>query len=353
MPRITLISPKKFRVIRVIRGKFFFALSLAIMFVAACRQGPEAVIEQIGYYDTSGWSHEIALEGDTVWLSDREGGFLRFEGASGWKPKIQRAPVEDVIALAPCPDGALLAARFEGLVLVSRNGDVLSRLSLGNIANAVSIRGNLAFAAHGSNGIVVARIENGGLKKISHLSSPGWSHDVELWENLAVMADWDYGLRLVDIHNPGAPVEVGVFPTSTTTIAAVVGELSAGRRVAAVAEGHSGIALVDLSEARLPKLIARHTLGLNPGDPPHPKTGGWAHGIAWSHPYLFVANWKRGLAVLNIADLKKPRLVAEANFEGTALGVGVQPGPDGNIHVYLADGEAGLRILRFKPGPRS
>ena len=62
-----------------------------------------------------------------------------------------------------------------------------------------------------------------------------------------------------------------------------------------------------------------------------------------------MANWKRGLAVLNIADPQKPRLVAEQAFEGTALGVAARPGPDENIDVYLADGEAGLRILRFKP----
>jgi hypothetical protein len=318
------------------------------MLVAACGQVPDPVLEQIGYYDTAGWSHEIALDGDTVWLSDREGGFLLFERPFGWKPRLQRAPVEDVIALAPCPDGAVLAARFEGLVLVSRDGEVLSRLSIGNIANTVSIRNNLAFAAYGSNGIVIAQIENRSLKEISRLSSPGWSHDVELLGNLAVMADWNFGLRLVDIRNPKAPVQVGVFPTSTTTIAAAVGEMPAGRPIAAVAEGHSGIALVDLSEPTVPKLIARHGLGLNPSDPPHPESGGWAHGIAWSHPYLFVANWKRGLAVLNIADLRKPRLVAEEAFEGTALGIAAQPAPDGSITIYLADGEAGLRILRFR-----
>jgi len=47
---------------------------------------------------------------------------------------------------------------------------------------------------------------------------------------------------------------------------------------------------------------------LNPADRPHPESGGWVHGVAWSARHIFAANWKRGLAILDAADLHHPRL---------------------------------------------
>src|SRR5512137_870779 len=36
--------------------------------------------------------------------------------------------------------------------------------------------------------------------------------------DFALVADWNYGLRVVDIHDPRRPLEVGVQPTPATSI---------------------------------------------------------------------------------------------------------------------------------------
>ena len=95
--------------------------------------------------------------------------------------------------------------------------------------------------------------------------------------------------------------------------------------------------------------IAPELIGLDPRDPPHPERGGWAHGVAWAGRYVFVANWKRGLAVVDVADAHAPRVVAERATSGTSLGVAAVPEADSSFTVYLADGEAGLRVLVFRP----
>jgi hypothetical protein len=95
--------------------------------------------------------------------------------------------------------------------------------------------------------------------------------------------------------------------------------------------------------------LSRARLGLNASDAPHPESGGWAHGVAWCGDYLFVANWKRGLAVLDVHDPRNPRLLRELPTGGTSLGVKAEAAPDGEILVFLADGEEGLRIFRFRP----
>ena len=291
----------------------------------------------------------MALEGDRVYVSDRQGGYHVYPRAPAAGPLASAAPVKDVISLAPCGGAPLVAARFEGLVRVSPDGLVRARLELGeDIANSVATRGDLAYVAFGLHGLVVARVEPDRLRLVASLASPGWSHDVKLWGERALLADWRYGLRLVDVREPKQPREIAVVPTAATAIAIALGT-AGGRPMAAVAEGHAGVSLVDLGDPARPRVAGRASLGLDARDPPHPERGGWAHGVAWAGRYVFVANWKRGLAVVDVADAHAPRVVAERATSGTSLGVAAVPEADASFTVYLADGEAGLRVLVFRP----
>jgi hypothetical protein len=324
-------------------------LTVFVTSLSACLQHRKHCrIEETAHYDTRGWAHDVALAANNIYVSDRQGGVLVFRRDHPAEPPRIFAPVADVISLAPVADGLLLAARFDGLVQVGAGGEVRGRLGFDNeIANSVASRGDLAFVAFGLHGLVIAEAGTKGVRRISELPSPGWSHDVKLRQEQALMADWNYGLRVVDIRVPERPVELGVAPTPATAIALALGNSPDGRPMAAVAEGHGGVSLIDLSNPAHPALVSRASLGLNPKDQPHPESGGWAHGIAWSRRYLFVANWKRGLTVLDVHDLHKPRIALEYNAGGTALGVQTEAAPDGSISVFLACGEAGLIILRF------
>jgi hypothetical protein len=320
-----------------------------VVCISACIHGSRRYrIEETARFDTPGWAHDVALTDNKIYVSDRQAGLLVFRRDQGLTSPQVFTPVADVISLAPGVDGLLLAARFEGLVQMAPDGAVLGRLAFENeIANYVSARGDLAFVAFGLHGLVVAQPGKDGIRQIAGLASPGWSHDVKLWREHALLADWNYGLRIVDIRAPEKPVEIAVVPTPATAIALALGNSSDGRPMTAVAEGHGGVSLVDLSDPAQPRVIARHSLGLNPGDRAHPESGGWAHGVAWSGRYVFVANWKRGLTVLDVDDLQKPRIAAEYHTSGTALAVQAESAPDGSITVFLADGEAGLLQLQF------
>ena len=326
---------------------FGFCCISGILLVA-CGRRTQPRLEEVASFDTAGWAHDIALSDNELYVSDRQGGFLLFDRSRGWTAPRIAAPVADVISLAPNGGQPLLASRFDGLVLVSRDNNVVARYSNGDIANAVAVRGNLAFAAYGLHGLVIARIKEDGIHVASELPSPGWSHDVKLWQDRALLADWNYGLRVVNIANPERPVEVAVLPTPATTISVSLRDMPA-KPMAALAEGHAGIAIVSFDGSGRPSLQGRHSLGLNPRDSPHPETGGWAHGIAWCGDYLFVANWKKGLAVLDVHDVRNPRPVLEHPTKGTSLAVAAEPERDGSILVFLADGEAGLRVIRFRP----
>ena len=327
--------------------KLFICVFLSAL--AGCRSrvvGPD--LREVALIDTTGWAHDIAFDGTDLYVSDRQGGFVLLDRRDLSRPPRVATPVTDVISLAPSAGRVLLASRFEGLVLATQSGAVLARLSNGDIANAVEARGDLAFIAYGLHGLVVARVAESGIHVISQLPSPGWSHGLRLSRERAFLADWNYGLRVVDIRDPSKPVEIGVLPTPATTIAVSLHEPD-GRPMAALAEGHAGIALVDFDADGHPLLLCRNQLGLNPKDKPHPEAGGWVHGVAWTGPYLFVANWKRGLAILDVRDVRKPKLLLEHLTTGTSLAVAAEQQSDGSYLVYLADGEAGLRVFRFTP----
>ncbi len=324
---------------------FLLVIGCAVCFT--CAPGRDVEFEEIAHYNTSGWAHDVTMDRGYLYVADRQGGYLVFRRDGEYTNPRIHAPVQDVISLAPHNGRPLLASRFEGLVLASPSGRVEARYSNGDIANAVVTRNNLAFAAYGSHGLVICRLGPRTLNLVSELPTPGWSHDVKLWRNRALLADWNYGLRVVDISLPGNPQEVGILPTPATAICISIGELMGGP-VAAVAEGHAGISLAALESNGRPVFLSRHLLGLNPSDAPHPETGGWAHGVALCGSYLFVANWKRGLAVLDVRDPAQPRSIMELPTRGTSLGVKAEAAPDGTILLFLADGEAGLRVLRFK-----
>jgi hypothetical protein len=326
--------------------KFRLMIGLAIqLMVSACACPHTAQLREIYHFDTPGWAHDLSLDGGTLYVADRQGGYLVFQSASGYKKPSPAAPVRDVISLSPNSGMPVLASRFEGLVFVSPSGEIRSRYSNWDIANAVQVRDNTAFAAYGLHGLVIVRLVDGRAQLISQLPANGWSHDLRLSRKQALIADWK-GLKIVDIANPEKPSEIAFLPSGATCISLAIKESEDGRMVA-LAEGHAGIAIVRVDDAGHPLLLGRNFLGLNPADEIHPESGGWVHSVAWAGRYLFAANWKRGLAVLDALDPKNPRLMAEYPTTGTALGVKAQRQPDGSYLVFLADGESGLRIFRF------
>jgi len=323
-------------------------LILALLIPAsACARRHAFEILEIAAVDTAGWAHDIALDRDALYVSDRQGGFLVFRRPWDWSRPAVFRPVEDVISLAPNDGTPVLASRFEGLVRVSADGKAVGKYSSGDIANAVATRGDYAFAAYGLHGLVIARLARDAIQVVAELSTPGWSHDVKLSRDQAFLADWQYGLRVVDIRDPEHPSEVGALATPATTIAVSIRE-SGEKRFAALAEGHGGVSIAELDDAGHPRLLGRNGLGLRATDAPHPETGGWAHGVAWSGRHIFVADWKRGLAVLDAEDAGNPTVVRELPVQGTALGVKTELQPDGSWLVFLADGEAGIKVYRVR-----
>lgn len=72
--------------------------------------------------------------------------------------------------------------------------------------------GGYAYVATGEGGLRVVDIANPAAPvEVGALDTPGSAVDVELMGNHAYVADGVGGLRVVDVAKPAAPAEVGVY----------------------------------------------------------------------------------------------------------------------------------------------
>src|SRR5262249_54769065 len=88
------------------------------------------------------------------------------------------------------------------------------------------------------------------------------------------------------------------------------------------------------SDREPPKVVAERVGQIGERRAPGPL------GIAVAGGYAYLAAWRHGLRVLNIADPKEPKEVAECRIEGDAKDVVVAGG-----YAFVAAQAGGLRVL--------
>ena len=103
------------------------------------------------------------------------------------------------------------------------------------------------------------------------------------------MADYSAGLRVVDVSDPAAPLEVGFLDTPSRAES-----VSAAGGYAYVADWASGLRVVDLSN---PVCTTR---GRSPRD------AGRAWGVAVAGDLAYVVGWQSGLEVVDVSPPSAP-----------------------------------------------
>jgi hypothetical protein len=81
---------------------------------------------------------------------------------------------------------------------------------------------------------------------VGALDTPGVARDVEVVGDVAYVADYSSGLRVIDVSNPESPVELGALDTPGASQLEVVGDL------AYVIYATSGLHVIDVSNPAFP-----------------------------------------------------------------------------------------------------
>jgi hypothetical protein len=132
-----------------------------------------------------------------------------------------------------------------------------------------------------------------------------------------------YGLRVIDISDPGNPVQIGGCATSGAAYAvAVDGDY------AYVADGLNGLRVIDISNPSSPAVVGGYGEGVD------------YRGVTISGDYAYVAAGAAGLVVINISNPASPTLAGQRDTPGFALEVAVS-----GDYAYVADNGSGMQII--------
>ena len=186
-----------------------------------------------------------------------------------------------------------------------------------------SIQGDTVFFANNTNSKENFDIPSLRDSSVYYEDTNGHANGVFVSGDYAYVADGNSGLAVIDISdptNPGTPVyedttgnPYGVF---------VSGDY------AYVADYTSGLAVIDISDPT------------NPGTPVYEDTTGYAWGVYVSGDYAYVADFISGLAIIDISDPTNPGTPVYENTTGSAIGVYVS-----GDYAYIADWGSGLAVI--------
>jgi hypothetical protein len=178
--------------------------------------------------------------------------------------------------------------------------------------------GDLAYVADGG-GLSITRQTQ--LSAVGVLDGLAQALDVDVEGAHAFVAD-DASLRVVDVVDPSAPVEIGSAAITSALRVAGDGDL-------AYVAGADGLSVIDVSDPANPV-----QLGQAPTTPLANK------GLCVSGALAFVSGSGLGLGVVDVSDPAAPFELGTLAMSGSGGGLSVV----GDL-VFVADGNAGLRII--------
>jgi hypothetical protein len=175
-------------------------------------------------------------------------------------------PAEDLVVIGKI---AYVADGKGGLCLIDASQPARLRLLSQvktDFARAVKVDGSYAYIADRGSGLTVVEVKNTKKPRIvGNCKTPGFAWDVAVKPGLAAVADCEFGLRFIDISNPGNPVEIGHWDVYDQTgipqqMHWALGVcLSGNRALGAFTRG--GMKIIDISDPANPKFLGQANLG--------------------------------------------------------------------------------------------
>ncbi len=191
----------------------------------------------------------------------------------------------------------------------------------------VVLAGDLAYIADYDNGLrIVSLADPTAPVEVGAYDSPGYTTDIWLHPPYAFLSDGagsNGGVRIVDVSNPAAPTSSGVFIS-----AGYVNGVAVQGNVAAVASGMLGVQFIDITDPTAP-------VDLGTIDTP-----GYAYALAYVGRYVYVADGTAGMAVIDALDPTAPVQAGAYDTDGSAYDVLVA-----GRRAYVADYGNGVVIL--------
>ncbi len=179
------------------------------------------------------------------------------------------------------------------------------------------------YAACGEDGLQILDISNLDSPQIvGAFNTPGYTEDVIIHENHAILADGPNGIQILDISDPTNPVWVSeAYPLAYTYAV----EMSGSTLYAA--GGGSGLLTVDVSNFDQP--LEKGILS----------TSGFLYSLVVKDNLVYTANAWGGIGMVDISDPLTPSLLEAIPTDGWVMDVVIQ-----NSNLLAMDGTDGVRF---------
>jgi len=200
--------------------------------------------------------------------------------------------------------------------------------------------------------------------EVGFYDTEGWAMDLDVVGNFAYIADWDNGLRVIDISNRDNPIEIGSDDRNDYALGVDVES-----DYAYVAYGWDGLRIYDISDKEQPEEIGEYqTVGqaydvfiddnyayllvseefyiIDVRDKEHPILVGfltlddYGADVFVLGDYAYVADREEGLIIIDISNKYFPEEVGGYKIDGSANGVFID-----DSTAYVAHGYQGVRVV--------
>ncbi|SKA25521.1 Uncharacterized conserved protein, partial [Oceanospirillum multiglobuliferum] len=279
-----------------------------------------------------------SIAGSTV-VSDLIGtannnGIGNYSDVEGDSPGIAITGVSDKGTLYYTTDGGANWTALTGTVsatsalVLQANADTRVYFQPNQQTDAGTINDALTFKAWDGTG----EFSNGQTEVVTDIviiesygvATQGVARSVSVVGNYAYVADGGSGLQVIDISVPNHPTLVGNYDTTGYAY-----DVSVVGNYAYIADGGGGgLHIIDISNPAQPTLTRMFD------------TSGFALGVSVVGNYAYVADDSDGLRIIDISDPNNLALTGTFDTSGAAAGVSVV----GN-YAYVADATSGLQII--------
>ncbi len=145
-----------------------------------------------------------------------------------------------------------------------------------------------------------------------------YATEVAMVGNLACVADWQSGMKVLDVTIPAV---LGTVETGGTALGVAMADSSYAYVV-----NRTGLQIVDISQPGNPRIVGSLI------------TPGHAYDVAVSGDLAYVADGGDGLQIIDVSDPSAPEIIGNADV--TAIDVAV-----GDGHAFVTSGLSGLEVV--------
>ncbi len=182
-------------------------------------------------------------------------------------------------------------------------------------AMSVYVSGSYAYVADWDAGLRILNIlDPANPIEVGYYDSPGYCCDINVLTSYAYIADWDEGIRIIDISNPSSPREVGFYNTP-----GYCWNICVKDSYAYVADDFAGLRIINISKPSNLHEVCCFEIE------------GFVDKVIATDSYIFVLNSLKGLIMFN--NLNLPKICGRYCYEGPILDFYVANG-----YIYMTDG---------------